>query len=51
MYCTSRKVIWAGGNKRVAPFSFVYRWHEEVVSQLQDLTTSSLEYEAGFVPR
>jgi hypothetical protein len=50
--CTSRKGVWAGGNKRIAPFVFIYRWHEkEVVGQLQGLAALSLDYEAGVVPR
>lgn len=33
--CTSREGIWAGGNKRIAPFISIYLWHEkEIVGQL-----------------
>jgi len=50
--CTSRKGVWAGGNKRIAPFVFIYRWHEkEVVRQLHDLGALSLDCEARVVPR
>jgi hypothetical protein len=48
---TSRKGIWADGNKRIGPFISIYLWHErEVVGQFQDLTASSLEYKARLFP-